>query len=195
MLGALDGMGIDVIAGAAAQAAVEGALRLHDGRVVGADVAVALPVVEGPRIPGLPHDADGFLEVDEHGRVRGCDGVYAAGDATAFPIKHGSLAAAQADAIAETIAARAGALVDPEPFRPVLQGMLLTGADPLYIRAELGVSATVTTEPLWSPPAKIVGRYLAPVPRRRLGCAQRSRRGQRWDPSSQRRPAYWPRCW
>jgi len=162
VLGALDGAGIDVVTGAAAVAAVEGALRLDDGRVVGADVVVALGLVEGPRIPGLPHDADGFLEIDEHGRVRGCDDVFAAGDATAFPIKHGSLAAAQADAIAETIAAGAGALADPAPFRPVVRGMLLTGAEPLYIRAELGGSATVTTEPLWSPPAKIVGRYLTP---------------------------------
>jgi sulfide:quinone oxidoreductase len=158
VIAALDGAGIDVITGAAAEAAVEGALRLGDGRVVGADVVVALPVVVGPRIPGLPHDADGFLETDEHGRVRGCDDVFAAGDATAFPIKHGSLAAAQADAIAATIAG----VADPAPFRPVLQGLLLTGADPLYVRAELGVSATVTTEPLWSPPAKIVGRYITP---------------------------------
>ena len=153
----LDGAGVDVVTGVAA-AATEGALRLRDGRVVGADVVVALPVVVGPRIPGLPHDAEGFLATDEHGRVRGCEDVFAAGDATAFPIKHGSLAAAQADAIAETIAG----VADPAPFHPVLQGMLLTGADPLYIRAELGVAATVTTEPLWSPPAKIVGRYLTP---------------------------------
>jgi sulfide:quinone oxidoreductase len=157
VLAALDGAGIDVIRGAA-EAAVEGALRLRDGRVVGADIVVALPVIEGPRIPGLPHDADGFLEIDQHGRVRGADDVFAAGDATAFPIKHGSLAAAQADAIAATIAG----VADPAPFRPVLQGLLLTGADPLYVRAELGVSATVTTEPLWSPPAKIVGRYITP---------------------------------
>jgi sulfide:quinone oxidoreductase len=154
---ALDDAGIDVVSGTAA-AAVEGALRLDDGRVIGADVVVALPVVVGPRIPGLPHDADGFLEIDEHGRVRGCADVFAAGDATAFPIKHGSLAAAQADAIAETIAG----VADPEPFRPLLQGLLLTGADPIYIRAELGGATTVTTEPLWSPPVKIVGRYLTP---------------------------------
>jgi sulfide:quinone oxidoreductase len=157
LLGALDDAGIDLVSGRA-EAAVEGALRLHDGRVVGTDVVVALPVVVGPRIPGLPHDADGFLAVDDHGRVRGCDDVFAAGDATAYPIKHGSLAAAQADAIAETIAG----VSDPTPFRPVLQGMLLTGADPLYIRAEIGVAATVSTEPLWTPPAKVVGRYLTP---------------------------------
>jgi sulfide:quinone oxidoreductase len=157
VLGALDHAGIDVVTGTAA-AAVEGTLRLDDGRVVGADLVVALPVLVGPRISGLPHDAAGFLEIDEHGRVRGCADVFAAGDATAFPIKHGSLAAAQADAIAETIAG----VADPAPFRPLLQGLLLTGADPLYIRAEPGGATTTTTEPLWSPPVKIVGRYLTP---------------------------------
>jgi sulfide:quinone oxidoreductase len=156
VLAALDSAGIDVVTGAGAAGAVEGALRLDDGRVIGADLVVALPVVVGPRIAGLPHDPDGFLVIDEHGRVRGCANVFAAGDATAFPVKHGSLAAAQADAIAATIA---GA---PAPFRPLLQGLLLTGGDPLYIRAELGGSTIVTTDPLWSPPVKIVGRYLTP---------------------------------
>jgi len=33
---------------------------------------------------------------------------------------------------------------------------------PLYIRAEPGGATTTTTEPLWSPPVKIVGRYLTP---------------------------------
>ena len=40
-------------------------------------------------------------------------GVYAAGDGTAFPIKQGGLATQQADAVAETIAAAAGAPVEP----------------------------------------------------------------------------------
>ena len=162
MLGALDAAGIDVIAGAAARAAVEGALRLHDGRVVGADVAVRSRSSMVPASRACRTTLTASWRSTSTASSAAATDVFAAGDATAFPIKHGSLAAAQADAIAETIAARAGALADPAPLRPVLQGMLLTGADPLYIRAELGVSATVTTEPLWSPPAKIVGRYLTP---------------------------------
>ena len=62
--------------------------------------------------------------MDEHGRVSGIEDVYAAGDATTFPIKQGGLAAQQAVAAAEAIVARHGTDLDPQPFRPVLRGML-----------------------------------------------------------------------
>jgi sulfide:quinone oxidoreductase len=158
----LDRAGIDLVTGVAGAVAVDGALQARDGRSIGADVVVALPELIGPRLPGLPADEDGFIPVDRHGRVQGLDDVFAAGDATVSAVKHGSLATQQADAVAATIAARTGAISDPEPFRPVLRGMLLTGGDPLYIEAELGTGAKVSTEPLWTPPGKIVGRYLSP---------------------------------
>jgi sulfide:quinone oxidoreductase len=164
----LDRAGIDLITSAAAVGAFEGAVRFGSGAVIGADLAVALPELVGPRIAGLPHDDEGYLPVDEHGRVTGCTDVYAAGDATALPLKHGGLAAQQADAVAEAIGARLGAVGHPEPFRPVLRALLLTGREPLYLRVELGavgmlpVTGTVSTEPLWSPPEKVGGRYLAP---------------------------------
>ena len=54
----------------------------------------------------------------------------------------------------------------PEPFHPVLKGLLLTGGPSAYLRSELGgghgETAMVSGEALWWPPAKIVGRYLAP---------------------------------
>ena len=87
--------------------------------------------------------------------------VFAAGDLTSFPIKQGGLAAQQADAAAEAIAARAGAELEPTPFRPVLRGLLLTGMEPRFLRGD-GEDSVVDTEPLWWPPAKIVGRHLAP---------------------------------
>jgi sulfide:quinone oxidoreductase len=154
----LDRAGVEVLTDAVPAVAIDGALQLRDGRLVGADAVVALPELIGPRIAGLPHDDAGFLPVDEHGRVRGCEDVLAAGDVTTFPLKHGSLATQQADAVAATIAARVGAVDAPEPFRPVLHGTLLTGRDPLYIRAEIGGRTTVSAEPL---PGKIVGRYLS----------------------------------
>ena len=64
----------------------------------------------------------------------GLAGVYAAGDGAAFPIKQGGLATQQADAVAESIAAAVGAPVTPEPFRPVLRAMLLTGGDTRYLQ-------------------------------------------------------------
>ena len=63
--------------------------------------------------------------------------MFAAGDATAFPIKQGGLAAQQADAVAEAIAAAAGVDLDPQPFRPILRGVLLTGGAARYLRADI----------------------------------------------------------
>jgi sulfide:quinone oxidoreductase len=143
-----------------------GELILISGDVLAADRVLALPRLHGPRIGGIPQTFEGFVSVDSHGRVVGVPDVYAAGDITVFPIKQGGIAAQQADAAAEAIAAAAGAGVTPRPFTPVLRGLLLTGAEPRYLRGELvgaaGVATEASTEPLWWPPAKIVGRYLAP---------------------------------
>lgn len=144
--------------------AVEGrALRLLPDQRLEADRVVALPRLEGLRLAGLPHDAHGFVPTDRHGRVRGLYGVYAAGDLTDFPLKQGGIATQQADAAAESIAADAGARIEPQPFQPVLRGLLLTGMSPRYLRTEPGsVHSEADTEPLWWPPAKIVGLHLAP---------------------------------
>ncbi len=130
------------------------------------DRVVALPELEGPAIPGLPATPRGFLRVDGHCKVRGVERVYAAGDATDFPVKLGGLAAQQADTAAEAIAALAGAPIAPSAFRPVIQGILLTGGRPRYLTAHLtgrhAFSAKFTEEPTWSPPTKIAAKYLAP---------------------------------
>jgi sulfide:quinone oxidoreductase len=142
--------------------AEEGTLRVVPDGEIDADRVVALPQLEGPRLPGTPFDGHGFVPTDQHGRVLGLEDVWAAGDLTAFSVKQGGLAAQQADAAAESIAARAGAAVDPTPFRPVLRGLLLTGLVPRYLRGGPGIAGAVDTEPLWWPPAKIVGRHVAP---------------------------------
>jgi sulfide:quinone oxidoreductase len=162
----LDARGIDVHTSAYPAEARAGELLLVGGGVVVADRVVALPRLQGPRIGGAPQTFEGFIPVDRHGRVTGLSKVYAAGDITTFPVKQGGIAAQQADAAAEAIAAEAGADVEPRPFRPVLRGLLLTGTQPRYLRSELvgGVGETSATspEPLWWPPAKIVGDHLAP---------------------------------
>ncbi len=144
-----------------------GELRARPGRVrILADAVVSLPRLRGVPVPGLPHDEAGFIPVDGHGLVRGLRDVYAAGDVTTFPVKHGGLAAQQAGAAAEAIAARAGAAVVPSPFKPVLRGLLLTAGEPRYLEATLGGGtgepAAASDSPLWWPPTKIAGRYLAP---------------------------------
>jgi sulfide:quinone oxidoreductase len=167
----LDRAGVGLVTSDAAVGSFGAALRLASGALLAADIVVALPEVVGPRIPGVPHDDDGFIRVDEHGQVDGCADVYAAGDATAFPIKHGGLAAQQADAVAEAIGARLGTVAIPEPFRPVLRGLLLTGGRSLYLRTELGpgglrehrllpTPGTASHGALWWPPGKVAGRYL-----------------------------------
>jgi CBS domain-containing protein len=104
--------------------------------------------------------------VDSHALVVGMRDVYAAGDVTSFPVKQGGIAAQQAEVAATSIAIAAGADVEPRAFRPVLRGVLLTGGAPQYMRREItggfGETSAVATEPLWWPPAKIVGHYLAP---------------------------------
>jgi sulfide:quinone oxidoreductase len=130
------------------------------------DYVVTLPILEGPGLAGVPStQPHGFIPVDEYGRVQGLPGVYAAGDAVDFPIKQGGLAAQQADSVAEHVAASYGANVDPSPFAPALRGMLFTGGEPLYMRAEVpGADPDVPGAwyPLWWPPTKVAGRYLAP---------------------------------
>jgi sulfide:quinone oxidoreductase len=156
-----------------------GELELVGGERLPADAVIALPALEGPNVQGLPADRDGFLPVDAHGRVIGAPGVFAAGDASAFPIKQGGLATQQADAVAEAITVDFGLRRDAQPFRPVLRGLLLTGGAPLYLRAQLGPAGEVrdrsgtgalpaaltgeaSSRALWWPPGKIAGRYLAP---------------------------------
>jgi sulfide:quinone oxidoreductase len=162
----LDARGIRLITGSCPVDFADGELRLVPDGQIPADRVVALPRLHGTPIDGLPQTVEGFVAVDPHGRVRGLDDVFAAGDITSFPVKQGGIAAQQADAAAETIAALAGADVTPQPFRPVLRGLLLTGRQPRYLRHELtggaGDSSTASPEPLWWPPAKIVGQYLAP---------------------------------
>ena len=102
--------------------------------LVRAERVVALPRLEGPGVRGLRADAHGFLPVDDLCRVVGTDHVFAAGDGTTFAIKQGGIAAQQADTVARAIAARAGADVAEQPFRPVLRAKLLTGSQAKYLR-------------------------------------------------------------
>jgi sulfide:quinone oxidoreductase len=130
------------------------------------DYVVTLPILKGPGLAGVPStEPGGFIPVDDYGRVRGLTGVYAAGDAVDFPVKQGGLAAQQADSVAEHVAASYGASVEPSPFVPALRGMLFTGGEPLYMRSQVpGADPAVPGAwyPLWWPPTKVAGRYLAP---------------------------------
>ena len=157
--------GIEVRAGVHAREHDGGGLVLIPGdQPLEADAVVALALMDGPSIPGLPVEGEGFIPIDAHARVSGLDDVYAAGDGTSFPIKQGGIATQQADAAAEHIAARLGADVDPQPFRPVLRGKLLTGDESVSLQHDVAGGAgegAFSDDYLWWPPHKISGRYLA----------------------------------
>ena len=144
---------------------LEGELRCVPGNEgpIEAGSVIALPQLEGPAMPGLPMDQNGFIQVDERCRVLGCENVFAAGDGTSFPVKQGGLGAQQARVAATHIAAAVGAPADPQPFRPVLRGELLTGSDSLKMSHSLagGDPGAVSSDYLWWPRQKVAGRFLS----------------------------------
>ena len=160
--------GVQVITAAHAETPAGGEVVLYpSGHSLYADRIVALPELFGPSTPGVPKtDGHGFISVDAQCRVAGLDRVFAAGDATDFIIKHGSIAAQQADVAAEAIARLAGAAIDERRFNPEIHAVLLGGAQPLYISAHAtgahGSSSVVGTKPDWHPGTKIAAKYLSP---------------------------------
>jgi sulfide:quinone oxidoreductase len=157
---------IEVVAGAHPVEFDGEHLRIAPGDPVPAEAVISLPRLEGRRVDGVPHDEEGFVAVDSLCRVPGLDGVLAAGDITTFPVKHGSIAAQQADAAASAIAHDVSPDVPEAPFDPVLRGVLWTGAEPRYLHAHLAgghgeTSRFEETAPWPEPEEKIVGRYVS----------------------------------
>ena len=163
----LEKAGIHTINSAYAEIPAEGQLVMNPGdRRLQVDRAIALPELYGPSVRGIPLGEHGFIRIDSYGRLLEVGPIYAAGDATEFAVKHGGIASQQADSAAQAIAALAGAPITPQPFDPVIHGMLLTGSKPLYLTAQItgghGFSSEISDTPTWSPPGKIAAKYLAP---------------------------------
>ncbi len=141
----LDERGIALVTASHPVELTDGRLRLVPEAKIEVDRVVALPRLRGRAWTGCRRRSNGFIPIDAHGRVRGLDDVYAAGDITNYPVKQGGIATQLADAAAEVIAQAAGADLRPEPFRPVLRGLLLTGSQPRYLRRELTAPTRSTT--------------------------------------------------
>lgn len=160
--------GITTITSAYCEVPERGHVAINPGaRRIEADRIVAMPELYGPAVQGVPGGAvGGFIPIDLHCKVPGVENVYAAGDATDFPIKHGGIASQQADVAAQAIAALANLADEPAPFHPAIQGMLLTGGRPVYLSAALtgghGADTEVSETATWSPGTKIAARYLGP---------------------------------
>ena len=143
-----------------------GGLRLASGQTLEVDQMVALPKLEGPRLPGLPADDSGFIQIDDYARVVGLDNVYAAGDAyRSRSSREASLPSRPTRLSRRSLRASARAS-SHHRSEPLLRGMLLTGIAPTYLRAAVGGEVVEDSElaatPLWWPPTKIAGRYLGP---------------------------------
>ena len=143
----LEDASITVYASAVAEVLEVGRLLIQpQGAELHPQRMVAMPRLEGPAIPGLggggPH---GFIPIDNSCCVPGTRArIYAAGDAAAYPVKHGGLGAQMADTAASAIARLAGADVEYTEFLPTIRGKVLTGKAPLYTsaRAWLGPGAS-----------------------------------------------------
>jgi sulfide:quinone oxidoreductase len=135
---------------AVAQALREAGIALR-GDALDADRIVTVPLLRGPRIPGVPASGlYGLIGIDDHTRVRGVSDLYAIGDATDFPVKQAAVACQQADLAAADIAARYDFTATPAAFAPELRATLLTGrGEPLLLNGGQG-------------PDKLPGRHLAP---------------------------------
>jgi len=168
----LSDAGITVVPSAHAQVPDEGQVVIRPGdTTLTVDRVIVLPELFGPSVRGLPAGEHGFIAIDGYAKVRGVERVYAAGDAADFALKHGGLAAQQADAAAESIAALAGAPLTPRRFHGEIHGVLLTGRKPRYLTAHItgnrGYSSQITETATWMPATKIAAQYLAPYLARR----------------------------
>lgn len=136
-----------------------------DGRWRTFDRIVAIPGMDGPGLPGAPHDDEGFILADELHRVpRTDDRVYAIGDGVAGTLKHGGMTAWAADRVALQIAATAGVELDGTLPAPVLRGLLATPDGPMYLQADPADpgSAVASRNALWWPPTKVAAPWLSP---------------------------------
>lgn len=159
--------GVKTITSAYAEVPERGEIVIHpDDRRLRVNRVVALPELYGPSVHGFPLSHEGFIRVDRFGEVPGCGALFAAGDATDFPVKQGGVSSQQADVVAESVAKLAGVDIEPKPFHPVIRGMLMTYDQPYFMQAQItgghGFSSQFSSEPLWTPVAKIAATHLAP---------------------------------
>ncbi len=153
-------MDIEIACGAVVSSFDWGRLAMEDGTSRSADRLVALPVMLGPELEGLPMDDQGFVRCAADGSVPGAPGVRVIGDAGTYPLKKGGLACRQADAVAAAIARDLGAEVD-DPT--------LVSPDRASTEQGDGTGGIPETTPdaiddgtRWWPVPKTAGRFLAP---------------------------------
>lgn len=159
--------GIAVHAGTVVRGWRWGQFDIAGGQAMLADRVIALPVLRGPSVDGLPEDALGFVRTASDGSVPGAPDVWAVGDGSTFPVKQGGIACQQADSVAAAIARGLGIDAEELLFQPKLRGWVWDGDGGKFLRADLPGGRTESVgvaedTPLWWPVAKVSGRFLSP---------------------------------
>ena len=160
----------------------EGRLTLRSGRLASRRAGYRTAANGGPGPSRVCRGPNGFIPTDNHGRVRGLADVFAAGDITSSRSKQGGIAAQQADAAAEQLAAKAGAPTRPQPF----------SADPTRPDASSATcaasQAAAAAQPR-SPPPRQLPRAAARQPHLTRPRASRASRSARESIPDSRPPA------
>ncbi len=167
--GVLAERGVSFVGDSVSDHVDDGSLVLHSGKTIHADRVVAAPRLHGRSVRRLPSDRAGFVPTDALGRVHGLEHVYAAGDVTTFPHKHGGIATQQADGIAQSILISSGVPMTERRIPRVLQARLIGGDQQLFLRAELDELGRATSATLTRTASeeivvgtKVLARYLTP---------------------------------
>lgn len=135
------------------------------GEELDVERVVGLARIEPRSIRGVPPGEGGFVPIDDRCRVVGLgEHVFAAGDATDFPIKQGGIGTQMADVAAAGIAALAGD-AERRDFEPILRGALIAGErGRIYMQARIvdgaPVDSEVFDEPPWPGDDKVVAAEL-----------------------------------
>jgi len=162
----LEGAGVRLILNTTVKRMQHGCLDIESADPIPVDLAVALPQLVGPALPGVPCDLGGFVPVDPTGRVYGVDDVYAVGDMTDRPLRQDGLAAQQADVAAGAIAAAAGGRAPVCTYEPTLRATLIGDDETLYLRSPAGevdrLGPDGTVDGAWQPANEFAGFHLAP---------------------------------
>ena len=159
--------GVEFI-GAARADVRPGVVLLEPGqRSVPTDGVVALPLVRGTRLEGVPADEFGFIPVDRHGRVRGLE---ASMPQVTPPTSRSSRADSPPSRPTPSRPHIAAHVWAPRSRPPRSAPCSAACSSPAATQASCApaISPTPTraprlSSPLWWPPTKIAGRYLRPT--------------------------------
>jgi sulfide:quinone oxidoreductase len=165
--GLLEAKGIRTITSGYAEIPRQGEVVVNPGdRRLRTTRVIALPELYGPCVAGVPIGEHGFIHVDHYCRVPHAGPTFAAGDAVDFAVKQGGLGSQQADVVAQSIARLAGVAIEPQAFKPMIHGVLLTDGRPRYIAAQItgghGYASHFSDAPIDGITQKVAAKYLAP---------------------------------